>query len=62
MFGIPAKSFSDAPNVDLKGQYFIIDVNSRNHVVIANNTLQLRGAVVEWLEQLGYGGESRRIA
>ena len=24
--------------------------------------LILRGAVVEWLEQLGYGAESRRIA
>ena len=24
--------------------------------------LYLRGAVVEWLEQLGYGAESRRIA
>ena len=23
---------------------------------------QVRGAVVEWLEQLGYGAESRRIA
>ena len=22
----------------------------------------MRGAVVEWLEQLGYGAESRRIA
>ena len=29
-----------------------------------NNRLRLikRGAVVEWLEQLGYGVESRRIA
>ena len=23
---------------------------------------QMRGAMVEWLEQLGYGAESRRIA
>ena len=27
-----------------------------------NQTIPERGAVVEWLEQLGYGAESRRIA
>ena len=30
------------------------------HIILVK--LRLRGAVVEWLERLGYGAESRRIA
>ena len=37
-------------------------VMNKNHVIRSMVYVTERGAVVEWLEQLGYGAESRRIA
>ena len=44
--------------------YFIFDDIYKKIIIILLSlpTKSQRGAVVKWLEQLGYGAESRRIA